>query len=110
VLLDGLAAAAVEGIDAGHARAEFVRPLADGLPAPAEMLLVPPLAAPPHDLDRLGHEGSPLAALEGPGGVDEDGDHLRVGSHLRISWTSWCEAHRIRKSFVLSSPLGGSPK
>ena len=60
VLLGGLAAAAVEGIDAGHAGAEFVRPLADGVPAPAEMLLGPALPAPPHGLDGLGHE-EPLA-------------------------------------------------
>jgi hypothetical protein len=105
VLLGGLATAAVEGIDAGHAGAEFVRPLADRLPAPAEIHLGPTLPTPTHGLDRLGHEDSLLAALEGLGGIDEDGDHLRVGSHLRISWTSWCEGHRIRKSFVLSSPL-----
>jgi hypothetical protein len=104
VLLGGLTTAAVEGIDAGHAGAEFVRALADRLPAPAEMHLGPALPAPPHRTDGLGHEESLLAALERLGGGDEDGDHLGVGSHLRISWASWCEGHRIRKSFVLSSP------
>ena len=62
VLLGGLAAAAVEGIDAGHAGAEFVHPLADGLPAPAEMCLGPALSAPSHGLDGLGHEEPLLAA------------------------------------------------
>ena len=46
VLLGGLAAAAVEGIDAGHAGAEFVHPLADRLPVPAEMGLGPDAARP----------------------------------------------------------------
>ena len=83
MLLGGLAAAGREGIDAGHARAEFVRALADGVPAPAEVFQGPALPAPAHGLDRLGHEDPPLAALEGVGGVDQDGDHLGLGSHLR---------------------------
>ena len=57
MLLGGLAAAAVEGIDAGQAGAEFVHPLADGLPIPAEMGLGPDLPASPHGTDGLGHEG-----------------------------------------------------
>src|SRR5262245_55317809 len=60
-----------------------MHPLTDGVPAPAEVLQGPALSAPAHRLDRLGHEQPPLAALEGLGGVDEDGDHLGLGSHLR---------------------------
>jgi hypothetical protein len=85
VLLGGLAASAVEGIDAGHAGAKLVHPLADRLPVPAEVGLGPDLAASAHGTDGLGHEEPSLAPLEGLGGVDEDGDHLGGGSHLRSS-------------------------
>src|SRR5438094_509399 len=81
--LGGLAAAGREGVDAGHAGAEFVRPLADGVPAPAEMHFGPALPAPSHGLDGLGHEEPLLAALEGLGGSDQDEDHLGFGTHLR---------------------------
>jgi hypothetical protein len=88
VLLGGLAAAAVEGIDAGHAGAQLVHPLADGLPVPAEMGLGPDLSASPHGADGLGHEEPSLAPLERLGGVDEDWDHLGGRSHRRRSWGS----------------------
>jgi hypothetical protein len=34
-------------------------------------------------LNRLGHELSLLAPSEGLGRIDQDGDHLGFGSHLR---------------------------
>ena len=50
VLLSGLAAAAVEGVDTGHAGFEFVHPLADRVSAPAEVLQGPALPAPPRPI------------------------------------------------------------
>jgi hypothetical protein len=85
MLLGGLTAAAVEGIEAGHAGAEFVHPLADGLSVPAEMGLGPDLSASSHGADGLGHEETPQAPLERLGGVNEDGNHLGGRPHLRIS-------------------------
>ena len=58
----------------------------------------------PMACDGLGHEEPPLAALEGLGGVDEDGDHLGVGSHLRSSWASWCEAQDTEEVFSFQAP------
>jgi hypothetical protein len=83
VLLGGLAAAAVEGIDAGQAGAEFVHPLADRLPVPAKVGLGPDLSPSPDGVDGLGHEEAPNAPLECLGGVDQDGDHLGGRPHLR---------------------------
>jgi len=85
MVLGGLAAAHREGIDAGHAAAQFVHGLADRPPVPPEMGLRPDLSPSAHRLDRLGHEAAALAALEGLGGVDQDGDHLRGRPHLRNS-------------------------
>ena len=59
-----------------------MRPLADGFPAPAEVLLGPALATPSHGGDGLGHEETSLGALEGLGGVDEEGDRFRGRPHL----------------------------
>jgi len=84
VLLGGFAAAAMEGVDAGHAGAQLVHPLADRLPVPAEMGLGPDLSASPHRADGLGHEEPSPAPLEGLGGVDQDGDHLGGRPHFRI--------------------------
>lgn len=85
MLLGGLTAAEREGIDASHAATEFVQGLSDRPPVPPEMGLGPELPSSPHGLDRLGHEGPSLARLERLGGVDEDGNHLGGGSHLRSS-------------------------
>jgi hypothetical protein len=75
-LLGPLAAAAREGIDAGHAAVQLVGPLADGAPSPAQVLLGPALPAPAHRPDGLGHVQPPSGAFEFLGGVDEHGDHL----------------------------------
>ena len=81
MLLGGLAAAGGEGIEAGHSGAEFVHRLADGFAVPAEMGLGPDLSTPSHRMNGPGHEEPTLAPLEGLGRVDQDGDHLGVGSH-----------------------------
>jgi hypothetical protein len=81
MFLGGLAAAEAEGIDAGHAASEFVQGLADRPPVPPEMSLRPELSTSAHGVDGLGHEGPSLAAFEGLGGVDQDGDHLGCGPH-----------------------------
>jgi hypothetical protein len=88
MFLGGLATSAVEGIHAGHAGPQLVRPLADRLPTLAQILLGPALSTPADRSDSLRHEDSLLATLESLGGVDEDGDHLGVGSHLRSSSVS----------------------
>jgi hypothetical protein len=85
VLLGGLATSAMEGIDAGHAGAQLVHPLADGLPVPAEMGLGPDLSPSPHGTDGLGHEEPSQASFECLGGIDEEGDHLGGRPHFRIS-------------------------
>jgi len=85
VVLHGPTPAGGEGIEASQAAVQLVPPLADGDPAPAEMFLGPALSAWPQGFDGLGHEDPSLMAFEGLGRIDEDGDHLRGGSHLRSS-------------------------
>ena len=51
----------------------------------AEVHRGPALPAPSHGLDRPGHEVPPPAPLEGLGDIDEVGDHLGFGAHLRSS-------------------------
>jgi len=85
VVLRGPAPPSCEGVEASQATVQLVHPLADGDPTPAEMSLGPPLSAWPQGFDRLGHEEPSPNAFEGLGRIDEDGDHLRGGPHLRSS-------------------------
>jgi hypothetical protein len=103
--LSPLAATAGGGIDAGHPAVQLMGALADRLPAPAEVLLGPPLPTLTDRPDGPGQELPSPGACEFLGGVDEDGDYLGRGrDHLRISWASWCRDSRVWKTLGLSSP------
>jgi hypothetical protein len=69
------------------------------------MGLGPDLPASAHGTDGLGHEEPSLAALEGLGGVDQDGDHLGRRPHFRVSGGSWWGSLKIQGGFLFSSPL-----
>lgn len=72
--LDGLTAARGKGIQAGDSRVEFVERLADGFARPAKVPLSGALAQ-TEAVHGVGHEAAAVGAVQGGGGVDQQGAH-----------------------------------